>query len=142
MAKMALSRAAAWLEFQRQVSDRASTGSLLLLQSAALADLRRAEISLAVADPGSDSAPDGKSLPEWLRQLREGAPAAAVSPLVFEPYSEAFHRGTPVYWHSAGGEMQTVKCEASTPTTTDKWAVSGLLVLLLAISAAIMWRLK
>lgn len=142
-AKMDLSRAAAWLEFHRQVADRSSLDSLQPLRSALQSALRRADVDLAATGPELEEfAPDGKSLADWLKQMRENAPTATNGRSSFEAYFEPFHRGIPVHWRAAAGETATIKLEPTTPTVTDKWAVSGFLALLLTLGAVLIRRAK
>ncbi len=135
-----LHRAAALLDLQ-QMADRVSFEALLSLRSSLQGALRRAEYDLATSSISSTGmSPDGRPYVEWLKQLRDAAPATALGESSPEPYTEPFHRGTPSFWQTSRVDSLALRLEPTDATPTDKSIMSGLLALAIVFGTIIVRR--
>jgi cell wall-associated NlpC family hydrolase len=111
-ARAELQRAADLLDLSHRAGSRLRGDSQSRLAGLVQHSLRRAE--LALAGPASaELGPDGRTLGEWLKQLRDAAPPAA-EPKTNEPpapFGAAFDRGTPYHWHAANSDAPNIHLE-------------------------------
>ncbi len=118
-------------EFARALADRSTPDSLRIIRGRAARLARDAE-----AQPGytDEAGPDGQSLGDWLRPLRDARPPAAEpadrssSPSMLAGMME---RGTVVYAQTSGGAAPVVSLESPGRAEPAKFVLSAVLAIVL-----------
>jgi hypothetical protein len=141
-ARTELQRTTDAIELSRQFGQRLSSDAQTRLGAIALERWKRAELAVAM-HRDSPAEPDGQSLPDWLKRLRESV-AVSDSPTGIDETSSILptnEPGIPLTWHLADSSDIELRV---TPVTADlhiKAAGSLLIAIALSIGLVVLGRI-